>query len=56
MLDAKLDNISGLVMPKIKQDKFSPQQFKAKLSELRVLRNGRRFRFTGLFRGQEICY
>ena len=35
MLDAKLDNISGLVMPKIKQDKFSPQQFKAKLSEVK---------------------
>ncbi len=35
MLDAKVDNISGLVMPKIKQDKFSPQQFKAKLGEVK---------------------
>jgi hypothetical protein len=35
MLDAKVDNISGLVMPKIEQDKFSPQQFKAKLGEVK---------------------
>ena len=35
MLDAKMDNISGLVMPKINQDKFSPQQFKAKLGEVK---------------------